>query len=262
MASAATTIPVPHYDSAAAAAERLIVALDVPTLPQAHEIVNELGNTVSHYKVGPHLFVKGLIDFIEYLKLEKGKKIFLDFKSFDIGDTIRGMSAQAARLDIDFMTIGRTASTIVAAKEAREERPRPKILVVTLLTDLDQNDMRAEFNTEETVEQFVARRAIEAERAGADGVICSPREVRAVRAAVSRRDFLIVTPGIRPIGISSDDQKRVATPRSAILAGADHLVVGRPIIKEKDKLASAERILAEIGGAIRELNRPAMAMAG
>src|ERR1700693_1905908 len=108
MPSAAQAIPLSQYDAGATASERLIVALDVPDLDQAWEIVNELDQAVSYYKVGPHLFVRGLIDFIEELIQKRGKKIFLDFKSFDIGDTIRGMASQAARLKVDFMTIGRT----------------------------------------------------------------------------------------------------------------------------------------------------------
>jgi orotidine-5'-phosphate decarboxylase len=253
MASAAAAIQLARHPVSDASA-RLIVALDVPTIDEARELVVELDNEVSHYKVGPHLFVNGLINFIEELIHVRGKKVFLDFKSFDIGDTIRGMVSQAARLGVDFMTIGRTASTIVAAREARarEVRPIPKILVVTLLTDHDEADMRQEFNTRETVEQFVARRAVEAAEAGADGVICSPREVEAVRTAVPSRDFLIVTPGIRPSGSRSGDQKRVGTPAAAVRAGANYLVVGRPIIKEPlgCRLQAARAILGEMQEAL------------
>ena len=226
-------------------ADRLIVALDVPDLEEAWKIVRELDGTVSHYKVGPHLFVRGLIDFIADLK-DRGNNVFLDFKSFDIGDTIRGMVAQAARLGVDFMTIGRAASTIVAATEARGDRSKPKILVITLLTDQSEEDMRAEYNTKEKVEEFVARKAVEAELAGADGVVCSPKEIAAVRKAVPREDFLIVTPGIRPAGAAHHDQKRVGTPGLAVTQGANYLVVGRPIIKAANRREAVKRILGEI----------------
>jgi orotidine-5'-phosphate decarboxylase len=251
MAAGLRLIPIIHPANGGqtmtdSARDHLIVALDVPSLPEAEAIVRDLRDEVLYYKVGPHLFVDGLVKFIEKLIHSCGKKVFLDFKSFDIGDTIRGMAAQAARLEVDFMTIGRTASTIIAAKQAREERSKPKILVVTLLTDHDEQDMRDEFNTTDTVEQFVTRRALEAKQAGADGVICSPREVRAVRDAIPGRDFLIVTPGVRPNGIASDDQRRVATPAEAIAAGANYLVVGRPIIKAENRLQAAQNILYEM----------------
>lgn len=240
-----------RYSAHGRARDHLIVALDVPGLAQARAIVDELDEEVLLYKVGPHLFVSGMIDFIaDELIRDRGKKVFLDFKSFDIGDTIRGMAAQATRLGVDFMTIGRTASTIVSARQAREGQKIPKILVVTLLTDHDEEDMRREFNTNETVEDFVARRAVEAEQAGADGVICSPREVRAVRTAVHRPDFLIVTPGVRQTGSASDDQKRVAAPGEAIRAGANYLVVGRPIIKAPNRLQAARSILEEMQEAL------------
>lgn len=259
----AATIPIPLRwqppDRANDASGRLIVALDVPDLDKAWEIVKELDGTISHYKVGPHLFVRGLIDFIAELK-DRGNNVFLDFKSFDIGDTIRGMVAQAARLGVDFMTIGRTASTIVAATEAREDRPKPKILVITLLTDHSEEDMRSEYNTKETVEEFVARRAVEAELAGADGVVCSPKEIMAVRKAVPRGDFLIITPGIRPAGAAHHDQKRVGTPGLAITQGANHLVVGRPIIKAENRLKAAKLILSEIEEALDQSAEPALAV--
>lgn len=248
MSDAARAIPLSQYQGAQAA-DRLIVALDVEDLDQARAIVRELGNAVSFYKVGPHLFLSGLIDFIEEI-IGEGKKVFLDFKSYDIGDTVRVMASRAAKISVNFMTIARTASTIIAAQEGREGRPLPKILLVTLLTDQDQEDMRREYNTNKTVEEFVASRAIQAVEAGADGIICSPNEVAAVRAAVPRPDFIIVTPGVRPKGSAIDGQKRTATPFEAIAAGADYLVVGRPIINASDKLKAAQAILDEMQEAL------------
>jgi len=227
------------------ARDHLIVALDVPELDQARAIVDELGDAVSFYKVGPHLFVTGLIGFTEQL-IAEGKHVFLDFKSVDIGDTMRGMAAKVAGLGIEFLTVMGTTSTIIAAKQGLEGSPIPKILVVTVLTDHDEADIRREYGARKTVEQLVIDRATMAADAGADGVICSPKEVEAIRRAVPRPGFLIVTPGVRPIGSATDDQKRTATPGEAIEAGADFIVVGRPIIREFDKLAAARRILDEM----------------
>jgi orotidine-5'-phosphate decarboxylase len=227
------------------ARDHLIVALDVPELDQARAIVKELGDAVSYYKVGPHLFVNGLIGFIETL-IAQGKHVFLDFKSVDIGDTMRGMAAKVARLGVEFLTVMGSASTITAAKQGLDGSLRSKILVVTVLTDHDEADIRREYGEKQTIEQLVIDRAMMAAGAGADGVICSPKEVAAIRRAVPRPGFLIVTPGVRPAGSATDDQKRIATPGEAIDAGADFIVVGRPIIREANKLAAAQRILDEV----------------
>ncbi len=234
---------------AASARDHLIVALDLPDLDQARALVDQLGDAVFHYKVGPHLFVNGLITFIEEL-VRADKKVFLDFKSVDIGDTMRGMASRISHLGVEFITVMGSTATITAAKAGREERLNPKILAVTLLTDHDEADMRREYGTTKTVLEFVAERAVVAANAGADGVISSPREIAAIRQAVPRPGFLIVTPGIRPKGSASDDQKRTATPSEAITAGADYLVIGRPIIREHDKRQVTQRILDEMQTAL------------
>jgi orotidine-5'-phosphate decarboxylase len=235
--------------------ERLIVALDVSGLQEARAVVAELGDAVSHYKVGPYLFETGLISFIEDDLIGEGKKVFLDFKSVDIGDTMRRMSARAANLRVEFITVMGMTGTIAAAAAGREGRLIPNILAVTLLTDHDKHDMQQEYNTPDdmTVEDFVCKRALIAAAAGADGVICSPREVAAVsRAMRGRPNFLIVTPGVRPIGSQSDDQNRTSTPSQAIEAGADYLVIGRPIIKPPygSRRDAAYRILDEMQAAM------------
>ncbi|MFZ3234486.1 MAG: orotidine-5'-phosphate decarboxylase [Stellaceae bacterium] len=232
-----------------AARERLIVALDFPDLAAARALVDELGDEMSFYKVGPHLFAKGLIDFIEYL-VGSGKRVFLDFKSVDIGETMRGMIARVSALGVDFATIMGTPTTIAAASAGRGASPKPKILFVTLLTDHSEAEMRREYNTAKTVEEFVAERARIAVMAGADGVISSPREAAAIRRAVPQPGFLIVTPGVRPAGSAAGDQARIATPAAAIAAGADYLVIGRPIIRAEDRLAAARQILDEMQEAL------------
>jgi orotidine-5'-phosphate decarboxylase len=234
------------------ASERLIVALDVPDLDEAQAVVRELGDKVLYYKVGPHLFLSGLINFIERDLVGAHKKVFLDFKNVDIGDTMRRMASRVSALGVDFLTVMGTAGTIIAAKEGREGRPIPKILAVTLLTDHDEADMQREYKTDKSLIDFVVERALDAEKAGADGVICSPKEAAAVRRALLsvRPDFLIVTPGVRPEGSSGDGQKRTGTPSEAIAAGADYIVVGRPIIKEANKLQAAGRILDEMQAAL------------
>jgi orotidine-5'-phosphate decarboxylase len=171
----------------------------------------------------------------------------LDLKSVDIGETMRGVASRVAALGVEFLTVMGTRATIEAARQGREGRPFPKILVVTLLTDHSQEDMRREYKTGDmTIDEFVAERAKIATEHKADGVISSPLEISAIRAAVTRPDFIVVTPGIRPAGSSNNDQKRVATPAAAIAAGADYLVVGRPIVKVKDSQKAALSILTEM----------------
>jgi orotidine-5'-phosphate decarboxylase len=237
---------------AESARDHLIVALDVPDLAGARALVQQLGDDVSFYKIGWHLFAKGLADFIEDLVRDE-KHVFLDFKSVDIGETMRGMISSVSRLGVEFVTVMGTAATS-AAREGRQGRSRPKILTVTLLTDHGEEEMRREYNTKQSVEDFVAERAVIAAAAGADGVISSAQEIAAIRRAVPRPVFLIVTPGIRPTGSAPDDQRRVATPRDAIAAGANYLVVGRPILRAGDMLAATHGILAEIQIALDEQN--------
>jgi orotidine-5'-phosphate decarboxylase len=235
------------------AKDHLIVALDVADLSEAQALVEQFGDEISLYKVGPRLFENGLVNFIESL-VEREKRVFLDFKTVDIGETMRGMIDRISRLGVEFVTVMGAASTVSAARAGRANRHKPKILLVTLLTDYSEAAMQREFNTKKTVEQFVAERAGIAASAGADGVICSPKEITAVRRAVSQKEFLIVTPGIRPAGSRLDDQARTATPATAIASGADYLVVGRPITKagdrSDDQLKAARGILLEMQEAL------------
>lgn len=231
------------------AGDCLIVALDVASLEEARTLVDEFADEISFYKLGPQLFETGLIDFIGRL-VEMEKRVFLDFKTADIGETMRRMIDRVSRLGVEFATVMGTGSAVSAATSGRGHRLRPKILAVTVLTDCREADMQREYNTKLTIEEFVAERARMAAAAGADGVIASAREAGAIRGAVPRSDFLIVTPGIRPAGTPADDQARIATPRAAIMAGADYLVVGRPIIGARDKLAAARAVMHEMQQAL------------
>jgi orotidine-5'-phosphate decarboxylase len=233
------------------ARDRLIVALDVPDIDIARDLVRQLRDDISFYKIGGHLlFTRGLVDFIEHDLVGRGKRVFLDLKSVDIGETMRGVASRVAALGVEFLTVMGTRATIEAARQGKEDQSFPKILVVTLLTDHSQEDMRREYNTSDmTIDQFVVERTRIATKYKADGVISSPLEVPAIRA-VTRPDFIVVTPGIRPVGTANDDQKRVATPAAAITAGADHLVVGRPIVRAKDPQRAALSILNEMQAAL------------
>ncbi len=237
---------------ALAATDRLIVALDVPTAKEASRIVDELGDIVGFYKIGLMLQLDpDLRPLVERL-IGQGKGVFLDFKYIDIPATIEGTVRAASGLGVRFMTVIGESQVVRAAVKGRRGNSDLKILAVTLLTGMSENDMQKEYSTTSSIDEFVSRRATEAAALGCDGVISSPNEAGLIRSAVKKDGFLIVTPGIRPTGTEPGDQKRTATPRDAILNGADHLVVGRPIIQQRDRREAAQRIIAEIAAASSE----------
>jgi orotidine-5'-phosphate decarboxylase len=226
-------------------AERLIVALDVPNVSAAEALVDKLNGEVSFYKIGLHLQLDRNLHGLFEKVIDDGKRIFLDFKAFDIPATVAGAVRAASQLGVEFITVIGQRPIVEAAVNARSNRL--KILVVTLLTGMNEQDMQREYGTEMPMSEFIARRAQFAARVGCDGVISSAREVSLIRETVKDRpDFLIVTPGIRPRGADLGDQKRVATPDEAIRNGADYLVVGRPIIHDDDPLGAARRIIDEM----------------
>jgi orotidine-5'-phosphate decarboxylase len=227
-------------------ADRLIVALDVPTVEEARTLVRKLGASVSFYKIGLQLQYAGGIGLASELKAE-GKKIFLDSKLLDIDQTVTVATANIARLGLDFLTIHGYAPTLRAAVKGRGDSGL-RLLAVTVLTSMGPADM-AELGTRYSVEEMVLRRAQVALDAGCDGVIASGKEAKAIRAMAGDR-LLIVTPGIRSGGVTADDQQRPATPRDAIAAGADYLVVGRQILRSPNPAAEAANILAQIEGAL------------
>lgn len=228
------------------AKDKLIVALDLPAYDAARDLVNRLGDTVTFYKIGLELLFSDGLTLASELKQE-GKRVFLDLKFLDIGNTIERAVASAADLGVDFLTVhGHDTKTLKAAVRGRASS-NLKLLAVTVLTSLDQSDLD-EQGLSLTPGELVISRARLAKNAGIDGVIASGREAAAVRAETGV-DFLIVTPGIRLPGGDAGDQTRITTPEDALRAGADHLVVGRPINAAKDPKAAAKIFLERIAAA-------------
>jgi orotidine-5'-phosphate decarboxylase len=221
--------------------ERLIVALDVSSVEAAQALVARLGDTVGFYKIGYQLAFAGGLSYAQALT-GAGKSVFLDLKLHDIGNTVAQGVKSVARLGATFLTVHAYPQTMQAAVEAREGGLR--ILGVTVLTSYDDADLKAA-GYAVPVSELVVRRAEQARQIGVDGLVCSPEEATKVRAVVGDR-LALVTPGIRPAGADAGDQKRIATPSVAIAAGADYLVVGRPIIAAPDPKAAAAAIVAEI----------------
>ena len=223
--------------------DKLIVALDLPTADAARKQVDTLGNTVSFYKIGLELLFSGGLDLARELKA-RDKRVFLDMKLLDIGNTVERAVATAATLGLDFLTIhGHDTKTLKAAVKGRGSASL-KLLAVTVLTSIDAHDL-AEQGTTLTPADLVLKRAKLARDAGFDGVIASGQEAGKVRAATGP-NFLIVTPGIRLPGGEAGDQTRVTTPEDALRAGANHLVVGRPINAAANPKDAAEQFLAHI----------------
>ena len=224
---------------------RLFVALDVPTVDHARALVERLGDDVSSYKVGLELLFGGGLAFAAGLKAA-GKHVFLDMKLLDIPNTVEKAAANIAAMGLDFLTVhGTDRKTLDAAVRGRGSS-RLKLLAVTVLTSLDEADLREQGVASASAAELVLHRSCMAKAAGFDGVIASGHEAAAVRAATGP-DFLIVTPGIRLSDGAVGDQARVLTPTQAISAGASHLVVGRPITEAADPRAAARTILEMIG---------------
>ena len=221
--------------------ERLIVALDVPDYDAALALVEQLGDAVRFYKLGLELSMSGrYFDLVEALRLRQ-KKVFADLKLFDIPATVAAAVRQLARRGVEFATVHGNESMIEAACREKGEL---RLLAVTVLTSIDQDDFR-DMGFDVSIEKLVLSRARRVVQLGCDGVVSSGVEARALREALGS-GFLIVSPGIRPLE-RSDDQKRVVTPRQAFLAGADYVVVGRPIREAPDPRAAAQSVQETIG---------------
>jgi orotidine-5'-phosphate decarboxylase len=228
--------------------DRLIVAMDVPDALAGLKLAEQLGDAVSFYKIGLGMLTGGGLALANELKQELGKRIFLDMKLFDIGATVENAVRGLAQFDLDFLTVHGDPYVVQAAKQGAAGKEM-KILAVTILTSLDRADLDSALIKPGEIRDLVHERAGKAFAAGADGVIASPQEAALIRTLPEAAGKLIVTPGVRPTGAELGDQKRVATPSSAIADGADHIVVGRPIWQATDPRAAALAILDELRSA-------------
>ena len=226
--------------------DRLIVALDLPGVEVAQAMIARLGDSVTFYKIGYQLAYAGGLSLVRELRAAD-KKVFVDLKLHDIGNTVARGVESLSSLGATFLTVHAYPQTMQAAVEARGGSG-PKILAVTVLTSYNETDLQAA-GYRHTIADLVALRAGQAKTLGVDGLVCSPEEAAALRGVVGDQ-MSLVTPGIRPAGSSSGDQKRIMTPSRAIAAGADYLVVGRPIVDAADPKAAAESIQAEIAQAL------------
>ena len=225
--------------------DRLIVALDLPDVEVAEAMVARLGDSVAFYKIGYQLAYAGGLRLVRQLA-DRNKKVFIDLKLHDIGNTVARGVESIAKLGATFLTVHAYPQTMRAAAEARSGTGL-KILAVTVLTSYDDGDLHAA-GYRLGVSDLVEARAQQAQVLGLDGLVCSAEEAAALRKLVGHQ-MRLVTPGIRPAGAASGDQKRIMTPARALAAGADYLVVGRPVLEAADPKAAAEAIQAEIAPA-------------
>jgi len=241
------TAPLPRAVSADMA-QRLIVALDVPGVTQARDIVARIGDAVGFYKIGYWLlYAPGADALVAELK-SAGKRIFLDAKLHDIPQTVEAGAAAAAARGIDLLTVHAEPAVMAAAVKGAAGSAM-MVFGVTVLTSLDDADLAA-IGYRMGVSGLVALRARQAADSGCHGIIASPEDKpAALRAAAGAPGLLVATPGIRPAGSSAGDQKRIATPAQAIADGSDYLVVGRPIVAQPDPGAAARAIIAQMRGA-------------
>lgn len=227
----------------------MILALDVPTVGEADRIMDQVGEAIRFIKIGLELYTAAGPDIVRRVR-GRGLRVFLDLKFLDIEETVRRATARVAEMGVEFLTVHANRKALQAALEGRKESGRQsglKLLAVTVLTNFDSGDLR-DMGVQWSVADLVAARAKLAAEVGFDGVVASGAEPAAIRTKVGTR-FLIVTPGIRPSGTGADEHARVTTPAQAIRAGADFLVVGRPIRAAGDPRAAAEGILAEMQAA-------------
>lgn len=232
--------------------DRIALALDVDDDHDALAIVAELKDSVGVFKVGHQLFTAYGPDIVRRI-IGMGGRVFLDLKYHDIPNTVAKASAEAVKLGVSIFNVhslGGIDMMKAAAESAKETAekyslPAPTVLAVTILTSMDEKSMRKELKITRSLQREVAHLARLAQRAGMHGVVASPQEIKLLRRAV-RGEFVILTPGVRPAWADKDDQKRVMTPGEAVKAGADYIVVGRPVLKARDRKAAVEKILEEI----------------
>lgn len=220
----------------------VIIALDFPSPAEAHKLVAQLGSAQNFYKVGLELYTAAGLEIVRALKAQ-GCRVFLDLKLYDIGETVRRAVAVAAKSGADFLTIHGMRQVMRAAVEGRGESSL-KLLAVTVLTSVDENDLREDGYTRGLAE-LIDLRVQNAMADGADGMICSARDAARVRGLAGPKKIL-VNPGVRSAGAATGDQKRVATPAEALGAGANYIVVGRQVTRAADPLAELQKIQEEI----------------
>jgi orotidine-5'-phosphate decarboxylase len=226
--------------------DKIIVPLDVPTLEEAIALVDLLPQ-VSFWKVGLELFISAGSEILPILK-EKQKRIFLDLKIHDIPNTVAGACRSASKYGVDLLTLHATGGrkALQAAVEAvSTAEQRPKLLAITLLTSLNSRELAFDLKIPLELPEYTLQMAILAREAGIDGAVCSPQEVAQLRQ-VCGSDFLLVCPGVRPSWAASGDQRRVMTPVEAINAGADYLVIGRPITAASDPAKAWDKMCIEV----------------
>jgi len=223
----------------------VIIALDFDSAEEASALVSALGDSASFYKVGMELFAAAGPEYVRCLA-DKGKRVFLDMKYYDIGETVRRAVAVASRSGASFLTVHAVGQVMRAAVEGRGDSAM-KLLAVTVLTSLDQRDLE-EMGYRQPVSELVGMRVRQAMETGIDGLVASPLEAANIRA-IAGPAAILVTPGVRSAGAARGDQKRVATPAEAVAAGADYIVIGRQVTRAADPEAALHSIREELSGA-------------
>ena len=234
--------------------EKLVLALDVEDIKDAKNLVDELSPYIGTFKVGLQLFCGYGLEIINYIK-EKNSNFFLDVKLHDIPNTVEHASYNVIKNGANFFNVHTTGGIemMKAARKGADEASlrygtkKPLILGVTVLTSISQEILKNELSNNETIENFVIQLAKNAKLAGLDGVVASAKEIKAIKKELGN-DFIVLTPGIRPSWSLTDDQKRVATPSSAIKDGADYIVLGRAITKSDNKIEAIKKVYKEIEG--------------
>ncbi len=242
--------------------DRLVLALDVDNDREALGIVSELKDAVGMFKVGHQLFTAYGPDIVRRI-LGMGGRVFLDLKYHDIPNTVAKASAEAVKLGVSIFNVHALGgldmmkASAEAAKEAalKYGLPSPIVLAVTVLTSMDEKNLRKELKITRSLQREVSHLARLAQRAGMHGVVASPQEIKMLRRAVRGGHFVLLTPGVRPEWAGKDDQKRIMTPGEAVAAGADYLVVGRPVLKAPDRRTAVEKILEEMKKTVEEKER-------
>jgi len=228
-----------------AARDRLILALDVPSSVEADRLLDHVHDQIGFVKIGLELYTAAGPDMVKRV-IDRGKRVFLDLKFLDIEETVRRATTRVAAMGVEFLTVHANRKALAAAVQGRGNSSL-KLLAVTVLTNFDSQDLR-DMGIQHSVQELVSARALLASEVGCDGVVASGEEAGVLRPKVGPR-FLIVTPGVRPAGKGVDDHARVTTPTQTIAAGADYLVIGRPIRDAADPAAAAAAILSEMQAA-------------